>query len=155
MGNSTIPNFYPVILAGGRGTRFWPLSRKRRAKQLLPLNSDKSMIQETVERLLPLATNSKFWIVTNSDLRDSILHQLPNLIPDQVLAEPTGRNTAPAIGLAAFLLERLDPTAVLALFPSDHVIFEEQKFLAEPAQGHRARFCRSEYRRAGHPAHSS
>ena len=130
MGNSTIPNFYPVILAGGRGTRFWPLSRKRRAKQLLPLNSDKSMIQETVERLLPLATNSKFWIVTNSDLRDSILHQLPNLIPDQVLAEPTGRNTAPAIGLAAFLLERLDPTAVLALFPSDHVIFEEQKFLA-------------------------
>jgi mannose-1-phosphate guanylyltransferase len=130
LSESSIPNFYPVILAGGRGTRFWPLSRKRRAKQLLPLNSDKSMIQETVERLLPLAAAGKFWIITNSDLHAPVLHQLPNLVPGQVLAEPAGRNTAPAIGLAAFLLERIDPTAVLALFPSDHVIFEEEKFLA-------------------------
>lgn len=88
------------------------------------------MIQETVDRLLPLAAVGKFWIVTNSDLRDPILRQLPNLAPGQVLAEPVGRNTAPAIGLAAFLLERIDPTAILALFPSDHVIFEEEKFLA-------------------------
>jgi mannose-1-phosphate guanylyltransferase len=123
-------SFYPVILAGGRGTRFWPLSRKRRAKQLLPLNSDKSMIQETVERLLPLAPNDRFWIVTNGDLREPILQQLPELNPNQVLAEPIGRNTAPAIGLAAFLLERTDPSAVIALFPSDHVIFGEDKFLA-------------------------
>src|SRR5664279_1055456 len=130
LSESSIHNFYPVILAGGRGTRFWPLSRKRRAKQLLPLNSDKSMIQETVERLLPLAAADKFWIITNSDLRDPILHQLPNLVPGQVLAEPMGRNTAPAIGLAAFLLERIEPNAILALFPSDHVIFEEEKFLA-------------------------
>jgi len=128
--SKTSPNFYPVILAGGRGTRFWPLSRKRRAKQLLPLNSDKSMIQETVERLLPLAPTGNFWIITNDDLRGPIMKQLPDLRPGQVLAEPVGRNTAPAIGLAAFLLERIDPRAVLALFPSDHVIFELEKFLA-------------------------
>jgi mannose-1-phosphate guanylyltransferase len=129
LSESSSLNFYPVILAGGRGTRFWPLSRKRLAKQLLPLNSDKSMIQETVERLLPLAPSDKFWIITNAELREPILQQLPDLRPGHVLAEPVGRNTAPAIGLAAFLLERIDPTAVLALFPSDHVIFGEEKFL--------------------------
>ena len=130
MAELPIPNFYPVILAGGRGTRFWPLSRKRRAKQLLPLNSDKSMLQETVERLLPLAPEGNFWIVTNSDLRDPILSQLPDLRAAQVLAEPAGRNTAPAIGLAAFILERIDPQAVIGMFPSDHVIFDEAHFLA-------------------------
>ncbi|MGA9564490.1 MAG: mannose-1-phosphate guanylyltransferase [Candidatus Korobacteraceae bacterium] len=128
MGESASSNFYPVILAGGRGTRFWPLSRKRRAKQLLPLNSAKSMIQETVERLLPLAPARNFWLVTNEDLRKPILQQLPELAADQVLAEPVGRNTAPAIGLAAFMLERIDPSAIIGMFPSDHVIFEEQRF---------------------------
>jgi len=123
-------NFYPVILAGGRGTRFWPLSRKRRAKQLLPLNSAKSMIQETVERLLPLAPNQRFWVITNQDLRGPILQQLSELDPRQVLAEPVGRNTAPAIGLSAFLLERIDPCAIIGMFPSDHVIFEEERFRA-------------------------
>ena len=61
-------NFYPVILAGGRGTRFWPLSRKKRAKQLLALDGKQTMIQQTVARLLPLAAANKFWIVTNQDL---------------------------------------------------------------------------------------
>ena len=121
-------NFYPVILAGGRGTRFWPLSRKRRAKQLLPLNSSKSMIQETVERLSPLARAKQFWIITNGDLRAPIVRQLRGLEKKQVLAEPVGRNTAPAIGLAAFLLARHDPSAVLGLFPSDHVISNEEHF---------------------------
>ena len=121
-------NFYPVILAGGRGTRFWPLSRKRMAKQLLPLNSKKSMIQETVERLLPLAKNKQFWITTNEDLCTPILRQLKKLERNQVVAEPVGRNTAPAIGLAAFLLAERDPKAVIGMFPSDHVIFEEEHF---------------------------
>ena len=128
MANSFIPDFYPVILAGGRGTRFWPLSRKRRAKQLLPLNSAKSMIQETVERLEPLAPSDKFWIITNGDLRDPILQQLPGLNAAQVLAEPVGRNTAAAIGLAAFVLERMDPAAIIGMFPSDHVILDEVQF---------------------------
>jgi len=128
--NSLIHNFYPVILAGGRGTRFWPLSRKRRAKQLLPLNSAKTMLQETVERLQPLAPNGKFWIVTNQDLRDPIRQQLPGLDANQILAEPVGRNTAPAIGLAAFLLGRIDPDAVIGMFPADHVILDQEQFRA-------------------------
>ena len=120
--------FYPVILAGGRGTRFWPLSRKRMAKQLLPLNSEKSMIQETVERLLPLASTRNFWIITNEDLRDPIVRQLKGLEKKQIIAEPVGRNTAPAIGLAAFLLAGRDPQAVIGMFPSDHVIVNEKRF---------------------------
>ena len=127
-------NFYPVILAGGRGTRFWPLSRKRFAKQLLPLNSKKSMIQETVERLQPLAKDKQFWVITNEDLRPPILRQLKKLERNHVLAEPVGRNTAPAIGLAAFLLARLDPNAVIGLFPSDHVIFDEKRFRQDIAR---------------------
>ena len=121
-------NFYPVILAGGRGTRFWPLSRKRRAKQLLPLNSSKSMIQETVERLLPLAKAKQFWVITNDDLRDPIVRQLKKLEKRQIIAEPVGRNTAPAIGLGAFMLARRDPGAVIGMFPSDHVIADEKRF---------------------------
>jgi mannose-1-phosphate guanylyltransferase len=121
-------NLYPVILAGGRGTRFWPLSRKKRAKQLLALDGKHSMIQQTVTRLLPLAAAKKFWVITNEDLRPAILKQLPKLPKAQVLAEPAGRNTAPAIGLAAFLLLRENPDAVLGMFPSDHVIADEKRF---------------------------
>jgi mannose-1-phosphate guanylyltransferase len=121
-------NFYPVILAGGRGTRFWPLSRKKRAKQLLALDGRQTMIQQTVQRLLPLAPAKKFWIITNADLRPAITKQLPKLPKDQVLAEPVGRNTAPAIGLAAFLLLRKDPHAVIGMFPSDHVIADELQY---------------------------
>lgn len=117
-----------MILAGGRGTRFWPLSRKRLAKQLLPLNSEKSMIQETVERLLPIAEREQFWVITNGDLRDTISRQLRTISKKQIIAEPMGRNTAPAIGLAAFILLHHDPDAVLGLFPSDHVIGNEKAF---------------------------
>ena len=122
------PNFYPVILAGGRGTRFWPLSRRKRAKQLLALDGKQTMIQQTVARLLPLAPAKQFWVITNEDLRPAILRQLPRLRKPQVLAEPAGRNTAPAMGLAAFLLLRHDPDAVLGLFPSDHVIADEKRY---------------------------
>jgi mannose-1-phosphate guanylyltransferase len=122
------PTFYPVILAGGRGTRFWPLSRKKRAKQLLALDGKQTMIQQTVARLLPLAPPKKFWVITNEDLRPAIVKQLPKLPKPQVLAEPVGRNTAPAIGLAAFLLLREDPDAVIGLFPSDHVIADEKRY---------------------------
>jgi mannose-1-phosphate guanylyltransferase len=128
------PKFYPVVLAGGRGTRFWPLSRKRMAKQLLPLNSRDSMIQETVARLLPTADAAQFWVITNSDLRDNIVKQLRKLNKKQILPEPAARNTAPAIGLAAFILLHQDPDAVLGLFPSDHVIGDEKKFRKNLAQ---------------------
>lgn len=121
-------HFYPVILAGGRGTRFWPLSRKKRAKQLLALDGKQTMIQQTVARLLPLAPAKQFWVITNDDLRPEILRQLRKLRPQQIVAEPIGRNTAPAIGLAAFILQQADPDSVLGLFPSDHVITNERRF---------------------------
>jgi mannose-1-phosphate guanylyltransferase len=128
-------NFYPVILAGGRGTRFWPLSRKKRAKQLLALDGKQTMIQQTVARLLPLAPPKQFWIITNGDLRPAILKQLPKLPKAQVLAEPVGRNTAPAIGLAAFLLLREHPDAIIGMFPSDHVIADEESYRATIERG--------------------
>lgn len=122
------PNFYPVILAGGRGTRFWPLSRKRRAKQLLALDGKQTMIQQTVERLALLSPLKKFWVITNEDLRPAMVSQLPKLARAHLLAEPVGRNTAPAIGLAAFLLLRQQPEAVIGMFPSDHVIADEKRY---------------------------
>jgi mannose-1-phosphate guanylyltransferase len=122
------PNFYPVILAGGRGTRFWPLSRKRRAKQLLALDGKRTMIQQTMARLQPLAPPRQLRVITNEDLRGEISRQLPRLDGKQIIAEPVGRNTAPAIGLAAFILLRSDPRAVLGLFPSDQVIADQNRF---------------------------
>jgi mannose-1-phosphate guanylyltransferase len=86
------------------------------------------MIQQTVARLLPLAPAKKFWIITNEDLRLAVAKQLPRLPKAQVLAEPMGRNTAPAIGLAAFLLLREYPAAVIGMFPSDHVIGDEPRY---------------------------
>ena len=123
-------NFHPVILAGGRGTRFWPLSRQRRAKQLLALDGKQTMIQKTVARLWPLASASRIWVMTNEHLQREIWRQLPRLNKKRILAEPVGRNTAPAIGLAAFILLNTDPDAVLGLFPSDHVIGDERRYQA-------------------------
>jgi len=132
---TTKSNFYPVILAGGRGTRFWPLSRQKRAKQLLALDGKKTMLQQTVVRLLPLAPSRHIWIIGNHHLRAEILRQTPGLPPGQVLSEPVARNTAPAIGLAAFILERKHPNAVIGLFPSDHVIGNDDRFRAVMRQG--------------------
>jgi mannose-1-phosphate guanylyltransferase len=95
---------------------------------MLALDGDRTMIQQTVERLLPLADPKRFWIVTNDDLSDGIAKQLPKLPKKQIIAEPLGRNTAPAIGLAAFILLRQDPDAVIGMFPSDHVIGNEKEF---------------------------
>jgi mannose-1-phosphate guanylyltransferase len=122
------PNFYPVILAGGRGTRFWPRSRKKLAKQVLALDGERTMIQQTVARLAPLAKPEQFWVITNGDLSEVIARQLSGMPREQIIAEPAQRNTAPAIGLAAFILEREDPAAVIGMFPADHVIADEKKF---------------------------
>ena len=98
-------DFRPVILAGGSGTRFWPRSRRARAKQVLALDGERSMIQQTVERLKPLAGLENTWIITNEYLAQEIADQLPGLPAGQIVQEPVARNTAPACGLAAFLIE--------------------------------------------------
>ncbi|MGA9529410.1 MAG: mannose-1-phosphate guanylyltransferase [Terriglobales bacterium] len=129
------PHFHPVILAGGRGTRFWPLSRKRSAKQLLALDGKQTMIQQTAARLEGLGPSRNFWVITNDYSRPAILRQLRKLPARQVIAEPSGRNSAPAIGLAAFLLLRRDADAVLGMFPSDHVIADVEGFRATLRKG--------------------
>lgn len=123
-------DFRPIILAGGSGTRFWPRSRKARAKQVLALDGERTMIQCTVDRLQPLADPSDVWIITNDLLSKTICGQLDCVPESQVLREPAARNTAPAAGLAAFLIERTAPDAVLGMFPSDHTIANKPAFLA-------------------------
>ena len=121
--------FRPFILAGGSGTRFWPRSRRTHPKQMLSLDGERSMLQQTVSRLLPLADSQHIWILTNEWLMPAVEKQLPDVPTSQILAEPVARNTAPAAGLAAFLLERQAPNAVLGLFPADHTIQDAEGFL--------------------------
>jgi mannose-1-phosphate guanylyltransferase len=122
------PRFAPVILAGGSGTRFWPRSRKARAKQVLALDGERTMIQQTVDRLLPVTDAGSVWVITNDLLREEIVHQLPELQEEHILSEPTARNTAPACALAAFLLEKTAPGTVIGIFPSDHVVEDRARF---------------------------
>lgn len=124
------PHHYGLILAGGRGTRFWPRSRKRSSKQVLNVVGDRSLIQATVDRIAPVIPPERLWILTNHHLRDTILEQLPAIPKRQVLAEPAQRNTAPAIGLAANILHRLDPDAVMGVFPADHVVSKPAAYRA-------------------------
>jgi mannose-1-phosphate guanylyltransferase len=116
------PHYHGLILAGGRGTRFWPRSRKRTAKQVLNVVGENSLIQATVERLEPVIPPERIWVLTNDHLRDTIAKQLPKVPKRQILAEPAQRNTAPAIGLAAHVIGAADPDAVMGVFPSDHVV---------------------------------
>jgi len=121
---------YALILAGGRGTRFWPLSRKRSAKQVLNVIGERTLIQATVDRLAPVIPPERMWVLTNHHLRDVIVRQLPEIPKRQILAEPVQRNTAPAIGLAAQILNSLDPQAVMGVFPSDHVVSKDAVYRA-------------------------
>ncbi|MGA2186626.1 MAG: mannose-1-phosphate guanylyltransferase [Bryobacteraceae bacterium] len=122
-------NYYGLIMAGGRGTRFWPRSRRRTAKQVLRFMGERSLIQETVDRLKPVLAPERIWIVTNEFLRDEIARQLPEVPARQILAEPAQRNTAPCIGLAAHILNSLDPDAVMGVFPADHYIARPARYL--------------------------
>jgi mannose-1-phosphate guanylyltransferase len=122
-------NHYGLILAGGRGTRFWPRSRRARAKQVLEFFGQGTLIQQTVERLKPLLAPERIWVLTNDFLRDEIRRQLPQVPKKQILAEPAQRNTAPAIGLAAHILHSINPQAVMGVFPADHYITKPARFL--------------------------
>jgi mannose-1-phosphate guanylyltransferase len=132
-------NYYGLILAGGRGTRFWPRSRKRNAKQVLNIGvGEATLIQDTVDRLAPIIPPERIWILTNEFVRDEIVRQLPNVPAHQIIAEPAQRNTAPAIGLAAHILESIDPDAIFGVFPSDHVIGNPKRFLSHVRAAFRA-----------------
>jgi mannose-1-phosphate guanylyltransferase len=122
------PRFAPVILAGGSGTRFWPRSRRARAKQVLALDGERTMIQQTLDRLLPLAAADDVWVIANQLLDAVIAEQLPQVPRSNILSEPVARNTAPACALAAFLLERTAPETVIGIFPSDHIVKNAARF---------------------------
>jgi mannose-1-phosphate guanylyltransferase len=124
----TNAHHYGLILAGGRGTRFWPRSRRRSAKQVLNVVGPRSLIQGTVERLRAVIPPERLWVLTNDYLREEIVRQLPEVPARQILAEPAQRNTAPAIGLAARILQSIDVDAVMGVFPADHVIAREGRF---------------------------
>lgn len=117
-------------MAGGRGTRFWPRSRRRNAKQVLRFFGERTLIQQTVDRLEPLIPAENLWVITNELLQGEIRNQLPQIPKEQIIAEPAQRNTAPCIGLAAHILNQLDPEAVMGVFPADHLILKEAKFRA-------------------------
>ncbi|MFI5176041.1 MAG: mannose-1-phosphate guanylyltransferase [Terriglobia bacterium] len=120
---------YAVILAGGRGTRFWPQSRIAEPKQLLKILTDRSLLQQSVDRIGPLIPPGNIFVLGNKILRDSIREQLPEVPPDQIIADPVGHNTAPCIGLAAHLIAQRDPEAVLVVLPSDQIITRRELFL--------------------------
>jgi mannose-1-phosphate guanylyltransferase len=133
--SAKMPVFAPVILAGGSGTRFWPRSRRSKAKQVLCLDGESTMIQQTVDRLAPVANGKDIWVITNHWLRDVIAEQLPAVLPEHIVNEPAARNTAPACALAAFLLEKTEPETVIGIFPSDHVVGNNQRFAEVIAAG--------------------
>ncbi len=127
---------YCVIMAGGIGSRFWPLSRTRLPKQFLDvLGTGKSFIRSTFERFLPLVPAENFLVVTSAAYRDLVLEHLPELRPEQVLLEPVRRNTAPCIAYAAYRIASANPDATMVVTPSDHLITGEAEFQKIIAEG--------------------
>jgi mannose-1-phosphate guanylyltransferase len=124
------PVNYAVILAGGVGERFWPASTPARPKQLLPLLSDRTMLRETADRLNGLVAPERQFILTNRDLADAVARECPEIPRRQIIGEPEGKNTAPAIGLVAGILHARDRGAVLLALPADHAIGNRPAFLA-------------------------
>ena len=119
-----------VIMAGGRGERFWPKSRNSRPKQFLSLTSDgETMIQKTVKRLRPLVDAEDIYIVTNAAYTDLVAEQLPDVPKENILAEPCARNTAPCIAFAAAVIGKKCEDAVMLVLPSDHLIGYEDIYL--------------------------
>ncbi|AEJ38428.1 mannose-1-phosphate guanylyltransferase [Sulfobacillus acidophilus TPY] len=117
-----------VILAGGRGERFWPLSRQMHPKQFLTLTGNRSMIRTTRDRVQGIVDDAHTWVVTGVDYVEKVQQHLPAIPVDHILGEPVGRNTAPSIAWAAMAIYRQDPFGSILVLPSDHVIQNEPEF---------------------------
>ncbi len=117
-----------VILAGGIGSRFWPFSRKNQPKQLLKIFGEESMLQITVNRLKKIKNISDIYIITRKDLHKSIIKNVEGINVENIIIEPSGKNTAPAIGMMAAYLALKNPDDVMCVFPADHYIVGHQKF---------------------------
>jgi mannose-1-phosphate guanylyltransferase len=122
------PALNALILAGGSGTRFWPLSRRRRPKQLLALDGEDSLLRATVLRLAPVVEARSIWVCTTRDLAGAVRRELPEVPPEQVLIEPEGRNTAPAIGWSVRSMPAAARAGVVAVLPADHRVGEPERF---------------------------
>ena len=125
---SNLNDRFVIIMAGGRGERFWPLSREKMPKQLLTLLGKRSFLQSAVDRVLPLVPLKNIFIITNEAQAAAVRKQLPKLPKDNVVAEPVGRDTCAAVTLGAALVGARSTTGVMAVLPADHVIPEEKKF---------------------------
>src|SRR5579872_6694380 len=123
-----IKNRFVIIMAGGRGERFWPLSREKMPKQLLTLLGKKSFLQEAVERVQPLVPAKNIFVITNAAQLPEVRKQLPKIPKDNLVAEPMGRDTCAAVTLGAALVGARSTTGVMAVLPADHVIPDAKKF---------------------------
>src|SRR5438552_4116693 len=119
---------YAVIMAGGAGTRLWPMSRSNRPKQVLKILGGKSLLQLSYERLRGLLPPERIFVCTGAAYRDMVLENLPELPKDNLLGEPEGRDTAAAVGFPAAILAKRDKDAVAAFVTADHVIEPVEKF---------------------------
>lgn len=126
--SSAFKNAFAVIMAGGSGTRFWPLSRRRHPKQLLKLAGRETLLEQTLDRISPAIPPERTYVFTNTLVRDEIVKLLPRVPKDQIVAEPAARNTTPTIGLAAHEILRRDPGGIMVVLPADHVIGRPAEF---------------------------
>src|SRR4051794_22624295 len=125
---SSASDRYVIIMAGGRGERFWPISREKTPKELITLLGEKSFLQQAVDRGAPLGPMKKILVITNEVQGPEVRKQLPKLPKQNVVAEPMGRDTCAAVTLGAALVGARSTTGVMAVLPADHVIPEEKKF---------------------------
>ncbi len=129
-------NMYAVIMAGGVGSRFWPVSTRNHPKQFIDiLGTGKSLIRQTYERFLKLVPSENILVVTNKDYFDLVKKHIPELADDQILGEPSAKNTAPCVAYATHRIFRDNPDANCIVAPSDHLILDEQEFLRIVSEG--------------------
>jgi mannose-1-phosphate guanylyltransferase len=126
--DSDFKHAYAVIMAGGSGTRFWPLSRRKNPKQLLELYGHGALLEQTVDRVRNLIPSGRVYVFTSELIRKEVSRRLPRVPREQIVAEPASRNTAPTIGLAAHEILRRDPEGIMVVLPSDHVIRKPAEF---------------------------